>query len=364
MVIMKVLYWVLIALFSYSCATENASVKSKNENKQVIKGEAQGTTYSIVYYGDENIKKESIDSVLLAIDLSLSNWNKQSLLSAYNNGVDSIKLDDHFFKNLILSVLVSGNTNGAFNPLIKPLIDYYGLGAEENNVSDIDSATVTEMLTKLKLDSIMISDGRRALPITQIMQSSYKPEYYTLLQSNNPFQLDFNAIAQGYSVDVISDYIMSKGISNFLVELGGEMIAKGKHPNCKEWTVGIDKPLEEGGRELQAKLKLQNKAIATSGNYRKFKEIDGVKYHHTINPKTGFPAKNRLLSATVVTSECSWADAYATAFMVLGVDKSVELIESGNLGEVDVFFIYSGSEGEYQFYQTEGLKKNIELIEN
>jgi thiamine biosynthesis lipoprotein len=172
--------------------------------------------------------------------------------------------------------------------------------------------------------------------------------------------IDVNAIAQGYSVDVVSQFFESKGIKNYLVEIGGEVRGKGTNAKNNHWRIGVDKPSDgnmDPGKELEAIIEIDNKSLATSGNYRKFFVEDGVKYAHTIDPKTGFPARNTLLSATVVCDDCMTADAYATVFMVLGVEKSKELLPK--LPGIEVYFIYSNSQGEYEIFSTDGMKTMI-----
>jgi len=172
--------------------------------------------------------------------------------------------------------------------------------------------------------------------------------------------LDVNAVAQGYSVDVVSKFFEDKGIKNYLVEIGGEVRCKGTNAKDKLWHVGIDKPTDEDiapGGQLQAIIELDNKSLTTAGNYRKFFVENGVKYGHTIDPKTGFPAKNTLLSATVVCDDAITADAWDTAFMVLGLEKSKELLKK--LPGIEVYFIYSNEQGKFEVFYSEGLKKMI-----
>ena len=203
--------------------------------------------------------------------------------------------------------------------------------------------------------------GERTLDLNGLLLSSDKGSAIKLLQNACKQQLDFNAIAQGYSVDVLSQFCQYRGLKSFLIELGGEMYAKGKRPAGENWLIGIDKPTEDvGKRTLQAKLRVEDKAIATSGNYRKFTDIDGVKFHHTINPKTGYPAKNSLLSATVISDDCATADAFATAFMVMGFEQSVGFLSTEDGKTLDAFLIYS-EKGEYKFFTTKGVEDRLEI---
>ena len=173
-------------------------------------------------------------------------------------------------------------------------------------------------------------------------------------------QIDFNAIAQGYSVDLIADFLENEGIQNYLIEVGGEIKARGVNTDDKVWRIGIDKPLEEIDIEdrFQFILELENKSLATSGNYRKFYEKDGVKYSHTINPMTGFPVQNRLLSVTVISNKCSLADAYATAFMAMGVEQTKKLLKTVH-DQLDVYLVYTDIDGSWKTYVSSGMKEKI-----
>jgi thiamine biosynthesis lipoprotein len=173
-------------------------------------------------------------------------------------------------------------------------------------------------------------------------------------------KLDMNGLAQGYSTDIVCDFLDHQGIKNYMVEIGGEVRAKGKNGSGKFWRIGIDKPTDDNqqpGSQLQAIIEIKNKAVSTSGNYRKFYIENGIKYSHTIDPKTGKPAHNTLLSATVVASDCITADALATSFMVLGVEKGKELLQK--LKDVEVMLIYSSPLGEYQIFSSKGMEQMV-----
>lgn len=172
-------------------------------------------------------------------------------------------------------------------------------------------------------------------------------------------QLDFNAIAQGYASDVLADYLEQKGISDYLIDSGGELRAKGKNQKEEYWAIGIERPEEDNmDRSILARLELRNKSVATSGNYRKFYIKDGIKYSHTISPFTGMPAEHTLLSATVITDTCSMADAYATALMVLGTEKAIQFVE--NQDNIEAYLVFSDENGNFKTYQSKGLAGRIE----
>lgn len=294
-------------------------------------GEAQGTYYHIKYLAEyEKDYKFQIDSILQEVDSSLSIYKKYSLISRLNMG-EELKTDTLFNAVFLAAQKVFLETEGSFDCSISPIVNEWGFYKEKLVDSIvIDSLTFRKTLQNIGFQKIqLIGDS---------------------LVMSNHMKLDFNAIAQGYTVDLIANYLDRMNISDYLIELGGEIIAKGKNPDGKIWRIGVDKPLLDidSDSRFQFILDLQDKALATSGNYRKFYEQDGVKYSHMIDPITGFPARNRLLSATVIYDNCMLADAYATAFMVMGVSKTKEFVK--NRPEIEVYLIYSGPNGEWKTY--------------
>lgn len=314
-----------------------------NDNKTInIQGNAQGTTYHITYISADNKNyKRDIDSILEAIDLSMSIWVPNSIISKINNNENDIPVDKHFVEVFNKSVEVAEKTDGFFDVTIGPLVNFWGFGSSPKKLID-----------KSKIDSL----------VQLVSYKMLKLEGNKIIKQKPQIQLDFNAIAQGYSVDVLANYLENKGINNYLVELGGELKAKGKKEN-ENWKVGIDTPNEKPSEEraLKAVIKLKNKALATSGNYRKFYEENGQKFSHIINPKTAYPAKQNLLSATVIASDAITADAYATAFMVMGLEKSKVFLEKNKELKLEVYFIYDHKET-WKTYISEGLKKSIQEI--
>lgn len=305
--------------------------------EHAVSGEAQGTTYTVKYIqtNEEVSLKSELDSLLLSIDSSMSTYKPSSLISSLNAG-ERIEMDLMFQDVFYRSNEINSITDGAFDPTIGPLISAWGFNFE----------------SPLKLDSAMIDSLKQLCGFNHFMVE--KP-FLKLL--NPEASLNFNAIAQGYSVDLMAKLLDAKGIKNYYVELGGELKVKGKNKEEKLWRIGIDKPKGENlARNLSHIIPLNNKAMATSGNYRKFYEIDGVKYSHTINPKTGFPVKHNLLSATVIANNCMDADAFGTSFMVLGLDKSIEILnENPNL---DAILIYSEGE-ELKSYYTPNIENSV-----
>lgn len=312
-----------------------------NNKKKLIQivGNAQGTTYHITYISENNVNyKKSIDSLLNVIDLSMSTWIPNSIISKINNNEPKVIVDQYFRDVFIKSVEISEKTEGLFDITVGPLVNAMGFGFSKKN-----------NLNNHQIDSLLQLVDYKMLRLENNKIIKEKPQ----------IKLDFNAIAQGYSVDVLSNFLEKKGIYNYLVEIGGELKAKGKKGK-EAWKVGIDQPNEKSTseRELEAIIHLNNKALATSGNYRKFYVEGNQKFSHIINPKTGYPAKHNLLSTTVIAKDAITADAYATAFMVMGLRKSKEFLDQNKKLKLDVFFIYDEN-GTWKTYTSEGLKKSI-----
>ena len=308
------------------------------------RGFTQGTTYAITYQSVKGTDyHEEIKQLLEDFDFSLSTYNDSSVISKINRN-ESNHADEHFTYVYHLSKEIAARTDTAFDITIGPLVNAFGFGPD--GAIAIDSAVVDSILDFTGYDKFTLQDGS--------------------IQKLDPrVKVDMNAIAQGYSVDLVAGLLEDKGIKNYLVEIGGEVRARGLNPKGKTWRIGIDKPMEGNnnpGQNLQAIIQLKDKALATSGNYRKFYEKDGVKYAHIIDPQTGYPALRRMLSATVITDKCIEADALATSFMVMGLEKTKKFLEE-NTG-IQAYLIYSDKEGNYQVYSTEKIKGMITEIES
>jgi thiamine biosynthesis lipoprotein len=315
-----------------------------SDKKEIIKleGNSQGTTYHITYLSDNGVLyQKEIDSLLANIDQSMSTWIPTSIISRINNNEENVIVDDYFRAVFTKSVEVSEKTDGNFDITVGPLVNAWGFGP-----------TKKSNLRRTQLDSLLkLVDYKKViLKNNQILKD--KPE----------IKIDFNAIAQGYSVDVLADFLESKEIKNYLVELGGEIKAKGKK-NTEEWKVGIDQPTEDktDERKLQAIITLNNRALATSGNYRKFYIEGNQKLSHIIDPKTGYPAKHNLLSTTVFADDAITADAYATAFMVMGLKKSIAFLEKNKSLNLEVYFIYYEN-GHWRIHTSTTLMRRIEQL--
>ena len=301
-------------------------------------GFIQGTTYNIQYEYSKDIQVE-LDSILHQFDLSLSTYIPNSIISKFNQNDTTVLANEIFTRFFNVAMEVSEQTNGAFDITIAPIVNAWGFGFTEK--MDVDTILIDSLLNFTGYQNVKLVNSR-------------------IHKENPSIMLDGNAIAQGQSVDVIAEFLEENGIKNYLVDIGGEIRTKGINSTRKDWRIGIDKPIENSNeidRQLQAIVNISNKSLATSGNYRKFYEKNGIKYSHTINPKTGYPVKHNLLSVTVITNECIYADAYATAFMVMGLEKAKEFLKSHP--EIQVFFIYSDDDWNYQEYFSEGLKDMI-----
>ena len=324
----------LVIFFLFSC------IHSVNDILVTNSGEAQGSYYHIKYmsYDGCNYKSE-IDSIFLEVDSSLSIYREYSLISNLNLGNEYIT-DSLFNEVFYASRKVFKETGGYFDCSIQPLVNIWGF--YENKMSDsisIDSNIVREAISKVGFHKIELNDSLLIMP--------------------KGMKLDFNSIAQGFTVDLIGRFLDSKGINNYMVEVGGEVLAKGLNPDGDIWRIGIEKPSEEisSRGHFEFILDLKDKALATSGNYRKFYIKDGIKYSHTINPLTGFPAQNRLLSVTVLHDQCIFADAYATAFMAMGVKKTKQFLKS--YPNLQVYLIYTGKDGSWKNYISPNIAKQV-----
>lgn len=301
-----------------------------------LQGEAQGTYYSIAYYDAQHRNLQSqIDSLLHDFDMTASLWEENSVIRRVNSREDSV-INDMFYDILEKSWKIERYTGGAFDCEIGALVNLYGFGFK--NREDITDRQVDSLLSYVRSSETGVED------------SVYKKIFL-----GEGVELDFNAIAQGYSVDLIARMFDSLGIESYLIDVGGEVIAKGLKHNGEPWTVGIERPAENkySEQEIETAIGLRDKSVVTSGNYRKYYEQDGVRYSHTIDPATGRPVSHSLLSVSVVSREAWYADAMATSFMVMGLEKSLQFIAEhpDNPDIQAVFFIYD-DHGAYKTYGT------------
>jgi thiamine biosynthesis lipoprotein len=314
------------------------------EQEKLIKfqGRAQGTYYEVTYYDAKSRNLQAgIDSLLDAFNLSLSVYEPNSIISRINRGEPDVETDTWFVTVFKKAYEVAEKTSGYFDFSVGPLVNAWGFGFT-------DRMKVSPQI----VDSLLKLVGYR----------NFRIDSNRLIKDIPGSQLDFNAIAKGYAVDVLGEFLESNGITVYLVDIGGEVLASGRKPDGNPWRIGIEKPATDasGIRELKAIIALQDRAIATSGNYRRYYEVDGVRYAHTIDPFTGYPVQHTLLSASVLAGDCMTADAFATAFMVMGFDVAVKFL--ANQPELEAFFIYSDENGETKTWFSKGFESLIEKI--
>lgn len=306
-------------------------------------GHAFGTTYFIQYYSseDQNLKP-GVDSVIAAINQSVSTYIPDSDISRINRGDTTVVVDEYFKEAYLISARLHEETEGYFDPTVGVLRNAYGFG-EVKPMERIDSLVLDSLMKYVGFNKVRITEDNRV----------YKefPQIY----------FDFNAVAKGSGLDHIGDYLESKGITDYLIELGGEILAKGENiAKGKPWVVGIETPDSDlDNRSYEATVQLKNEGLAASGNYRKFRvdSITGIKYVHTINPLTGSAEKSDVTSATVIAPTCGEADAYATSFMAMGFERSVALLN--NLPGVDAYLTYTDENGEDKVYITTAFKERM-----
>lgn len=296
-----------------------------------------GTIYNITYQSDRNLKAE-IEAELKKVDGSLSTFNTSSIISRINRNED-VKVNGMFADVFGLAQKISAETDGAFDITVAPLVNVWGFGFK----NDIQP-------TKHTLDSLKQITGYEKISLVGSK----------VIKKDKRIMLDCSAIAKGYGSDVVARYLRGKGIDNFMVEIGGEIVTRGINEKRLPWKIGVTRPTDDSlstNKELQTILNVTNKAMATSGNYRNFYYKNGKKYAHTIDPKTGYPVQHNILSATVLADNCATADAYATAFMVLGLDKAKDILSRHP--ELMAYLIYSDNNGENAVWFSPSMKDKI-----
>ena len=344
-----------ILVLCFFCSCKNDRLAEKKLELVVLSGKTMGTDYRVSYLDMEKRDfQSSIDSLLEIINLEVSTYIDSSTISAFNKSSKVLNLaynprtgkngnykNEHFLSNFLKARQIYNQSNQYFDPTVMPLVNYWGFGyTEKKPVTKVDSIKIEELIELVGMDKIAMIRTDAGGNIQKL-----KPAV----------QLDFSAIAKGYAVDMIGELLQKYGIERFLVDIGGEVLAKGKSPREDDWAIGINLPQEGAGLdEIQTVVPLKNQAIATSGNYRNFYEVDGIKYSHTINSRTGFPERNTLLSASVFAADCATADAFATAFMVMGKERALKMAKVNPA--LEAYFIFSNKDGEMEFAYTDGLK--------
>lgn len=336
MKVRNLFYWMALVLLVFTACRPKTEPAGYSRNT----GKIYGTFYNIVYQHPEGKDLQAeIDARFAEFDLSLSTFNPNSVISRINSNDESVRVDPFFTAMYHQAVEVSTTTNGAFDITVAPLVNAWGFGFGKqlrDSAPDVDALLQLTGFEKIKLT------GDR------------------LVKINPAIMLDASAIAKGQASDVIGQLLDAHGCRNYMVEIGGEVACKGKNPKGENWRIGIDKPVDDPANEspeLQTIVEISGVGLATSGNYRQFYYRDGKKYAHTIDPRTGYPVDHRLLSATVVAQSCMKADAYATAFMVLGTDSALAICRK--FPDMDCYLIYSDEEGKLQVAYTDGFQKYI-----
>lgn len=328
---MKIQLFAFLLLTTTSCRLSDDYIANE--------GIVFGTTYHIVYQYKEDLQPQLMEQIA-KVDKSLSTYNPQSVISKVNTNDSSVVLDDHFLTVFNKSLEISQKTDSAFDITVAPLVNAWGFGFKKK-----------ETITPAKIDSILafVGIGKVAL------------KHGKIVKSDSRLMLDASAIAKGYGVDVAALFLESQGINNYMVEIGGELRVKGVNAKGNRWSVGIDKPIDDptvSNRELEAVLKLSNQSLATSGNYRNFYVEGNKKYAHTINPKTGYPVQTEVLSVSIIAPDCMTADAYATAFMVLGLEKAMAI--ANREPDIEAYFIYNDENGVMKTAWTTGFDGLLE----
>lgn len=294
-----------------------------------------GTIYHITYQSDENYQKE-IEAELNKVDGSLSPFNKSSIISRINRNED-VKVNEMFQEVFQLAENISKETQGAFDITVAPLVNAWGFGFKKGITPDKE--VIDSLRQLVGYQKVALVDGK--------------------IKKQNPnIMLDCSAIAKGYGTDVVARFLKSKGIENFMVEIGGEVVTHGNSEKRVPWRIGVNKPTDDSlntSTELQTVLNVTDKAMATSGNYRNFYYKNGKKYAHTIDPKTGYPVQHNILSATVIADNCATADAYATSFMVLGLEGAQQILSKHP--DLLAYLIYSDDKGNNQVWYSPSMKK-------
>ena len=305
---------------------------------QMEEGKIFGTVYHIKYQSEDDLH-DSIVARLNSVDASLSMFNPSSTLSCINRG-ESMKADSLITSVWNLAQSISEDTDGSFDPTVAPLVNVWGFGFKKRQVPDANL-----------IDSLRSLVGWKRISIRN-------GQFY---KEDPRIVMDFSAIAKGFGVDHVAELFRKMGIDNFMVEIGGEIVAQGTNPKGEAWRIGINKPNDDStctDNELQEIIEIHNGALATSGNYCNYYIQNGRKIGHTIDPKTGYPAQQNILSSTVKAPSCAMADGYATAFMVMGMKRSQEFLQKHP--QLEAYFIYADEEGEFRTWHTPDFYEKID----
>lgn len=321
--------WLIVFILLVACGGSERDLRFIN-----LRGQVFGTFYSVSYYcPDGKNYKQEIDSIFNVINQSMSYYIPTSVISRVNrNETDSV--DEHFAIVLRRSLEIAAQTEGAFDPTIGPLVNAWGFGFERRK--DMTSALIDSLKRKVGYERVQLVGQRVIKEIPEI-------------------QFDFNAIAKGYASDVVGDFLASKGVETYMVEIGGDLVARGLKPDGSAWRIGLERPAENEAapQHWDYLVEMHNRAVATSGSTRKYYEEGGQRFSHTIDPKTGKPVMHNLLSVSVFADDCMTADAFATAFMVMGMEKAKSFLEQQP--NLDAFFIFDEGNQKFGTWKSEGI---------
>ncbi|NOU45596.1 MAG: FAD:protein FMN transferase [Bacteroidales bacterium] len=305
--------------------------------KIFLTGETQGTYYAITYFDKKNRDmQDEVDSIFRLVDNSVSQWNANSLINRINNNETNVFPDEFFINNFKLAMEVSDNTDGYFDITIGPLVSLWGFGLKKR--IHVTPEMVVEKSKLVDYCKVQLLNGK-------------------IIKEDTAMRIDFNAIAQGYTVDVLASMLMKAGIDRFIIDVGGEIYANRTKPDGSRWSVGIEQPSvdKESQRNIQQRVRLKNKGLATSGSYRNYFEENGKRFAHVIDPKTGYPVNHNLLSVTVLADNTAVADAYCTAFLAMGIEKSLRVIEK--VHGLEALFISGKDSTDFEIFVTKGFRK-------
>jgi len=333
----KLISFILLVVVTFSCQSDDQM------QFFVMQGEAQGSTYSIKYCSTKEVVfKKSIDSLLTAFDMSVSTYRPDSKISKINDGDSTIVVDDFFVKTFTISNQIYKETNGLFDPTVGVLVNAYGFGPKKEKIA-LTPKKIDSLLNFVGFDKVRLNDDK------------------TITKQHTETFFDFNAIAQGFSVDVVAEFLKSKGIEDGIVEIGGEIFAFGTNKvEQKKWIIGIDDPTQlPQERTIIAKINLENLGMATSGNYRKVKidSLTGQKFVHIINPKTGLSERSAILSSTVLAPTCMEADGYATALMIMDLEAAKTFLKTKK--QLAVLLIYTDKNNQVKQFTTQKFQSLI-----
>ncbi len=337
----------LLGIAAFVIGKKNEHViQPASSTLHTMKGGVHGTYYTIKYIsGEDTLAQNELDSCFRKFDLSLSTFEPNSIISRINQNDPTVEVDSFFTTVFNRGLEISRLTDGAFDMTVAPLVNLWGFGFKK--MEGVTEEMVKEIHAHIGYEKVRLENGR-------------------IRKEDDAMQLDASAIAKGYSCDVVANLLRAHGYENFMVEIGGEIVAQGKNPKGEAWVIGITKPTDDNdvfSPELQAHVEIQDMGMATSGNYRQFYYKDGKRYSHTVDPHTGYPVEHKLLSATVFAEDCMTADAFATSFMVMGLEKACDLIEQKSL-PISAYFIYTDEEDIMRSKAVGPIKEKITILNN